>query len=52
MRMRNGNRGFRGVAAGLVALLLVSATDVSGQSASDLERFQLYNAWGWRRTIV
>ncbi len=44
MRMRNGNRGFRGVAAGLVALLLVSATDVSGQSASDLERFQLYNA--------
>ena len=41
MGMRNGDRGLRGVA---VALLLASATTVSGQSVSDFDRFQLYNA--------
>ncbi len=45
MRMRKGDRGLREVAAaGLVALLLASETAVNGQSASDFERFQLYNA--------
>ncbi len=47
MRMRNGGCGHRGVReAGLVALLLVSATAVNGQwlSVSDFERFQFYNA--------
>ena len=45
MRMRNGDRRLRGVAAaGLVALLLASAAAVNGQSVSDFDRFQLYNA--------
>lgn len=47
MRMRNGRCRLRGVTtAGLVALLLVSATAVNGQglSVSDYERFQFYNA--------
>ena len=45
MRMRNGDRRLRGVAAaGRVALLLASAAAVNGQSVSNFDRFQLYNA--------